>query len=388
MNTDKRLRESAHEQRSAAPLAGFVEDCWYAILESRRLRRRPQSVTRLGRRLVLWRDRRGRVLATDARCPHRGADLGLGRVREGEIECPYHGFRFDGAGACTRIPCEGGDYSIPAGMAVNSYAVTERYGLIWLWWPAGGVCADPVAAESLPPVPWFDEMPASLSGTTTETMEWQTPFTRAAEGMLDIHHAPFAHRGVMPGVGPVLDPYTVEVEGDLIRSEGTLRKDTPEARQKKRGFRIGLHLRFPGLLLGTFGKRTRMVAAMTPVSEERTWIVFRYHVRMPVLGPLLAWLAALSELRLVQPDDQRMLEASTPEHLDTRDNRYVPADAGILQWHKLYRARMRAQGAHRRLPLAPASAQSRESRAPAQAVESRAPAQPREPSESHSPAAA
>ena len=41
----------------------------------------------------------------DAFCPHLGAHLGLRRHRpDGELQCPFHGWRYDGEGACTNIP--------------------------------------------------------------------------------------------------------------------------------------------------------------------------------------------------------------------------------------------------------------------------------------------
>ncbi|NMG22481.1 hypothetical protein DP116_24740 [Brasilonema bromeliae SPC951] len=33
--------------------------------------------------------------------------MALGRVIDGCIECPYHGFRYASEGHCTLIPCEG-----------------------------------------------------------------------------------------------------------------------------------------------------------------------------------------------------------------------------------------------------------------------------------------
>ncbi|HLT39256.1 MAG TPA: Rieske 2Fe-2S domain-containing protein, partial [Enhygromyxa sp.] len=85
----------------------IIPECWYAIAEARAVRGdRPLGLERLGRRLVLWRDAAGEVACLPAACPHRGADLSLGRVRAGEIECRYHGFRFASSGACTAVPCE------------------------------------------------------------------------------------------------------------------------------------------------------------------------------------------------------------------------------------------------------------------------------------------
>lgn len=41
------------------------------------------------------------------RCPHRLAPLSEGRVdKEGRLECPYHGWSFNGDGSCATIPQE------------------------------------------------------------------------------------------------------------------------------------------------------------------------------------------------------------------------------------------------------------------------------------------
>ena len=38
---------------------------------------------------------RGRVGAVEDACPHRGASLSGGRIRDGRLECPVHGWQFD-----------------------------------------------------------------------------------------------------------------------------------------------------------------------------------------------------------------------------------------------------------------------------------------------------
>ena len=46
------------------------------------------------------------VSIVDAYCPHLGANLGVGgRVQGNCIECPFHGWQFDGeTGQCVNIP--------------------------------------------------------------------------------------------------------------------------------------------------------------------------------------------------------------------------------------------------------------------------------------------
>ena len=54
---------------------------------------KPKAVRLLGEELVLWRDDQGKVNAWKDYCGHRGAKLSLGCVKQGQIECPYHGWR-------------------------------------------------------------------------------------------------------------------------------------------------------------------------------------------------------------------------------------------------------------------------------------------------------
>jgi phenylpropionate dioxygenase-like ring-hydroxylating dioxygenase large terminal subunit len=55
----------------------------------------------MGQRVVVFRTRSGKVVASEAYCPHLGAHFGSGGRVEGELlRCPFHGFSFDDAGAC------------------------------------------------------------------------------------------------------------------------------------------------------------------------------------------------------------------------------------------------------------------------------------------------
>ncbi|HMB68452.1 MAG TPA: Rieske 2Fe-2S domain-containing protein, partial [bacterium] len=81
-----------------------ARDGWYIACEARDLRDRPRATTLFGVPLVLFRGADGRPAALLDRCPHRNVPLSLGRCRNGELECGYHGWRFDGRGECTFVP--------------------------------------------------------------------------------------------------------------------------------------------------------------------------------------------------------------------------------------------------------------------------------------------
>jgi phenylpropionate dioxygenase-like ring-hydroxylating dioxygenase large terminal subunit len=66
----------------------------------------PHGKTVLGLAVVAWYDRgAGEWRVFDDACPHRLAPLSEGRIDgKGRLQCVYHGWCFDGAGACKFIP--------------------------------------------------------------------------------------------------------------------------------------------------------------------------------------------------------------------------------------------------------------------------------------------
>lgn len=325
--TQRTTMERRH-LRLASELLPLPYNRWYAIAAARDVRRAPITVRRLGRAFVLWRDRERRLHAHDARCPHRGADLGLGRVIAGQLECPYHGFRFAADGRCAAVPCEPEGARIRRDLELRRHAVREHRGLVWLWHGASASEDD-----ELPALPWFHALPDHDRHAWDSVMVWPLPQLRVMEGMLDLHHVPFAHRRWLGRVGPVLDPYEVSTTDDTVHTHGTLRRpDQPPGR----GFWAGVDARLPGLLHLRFGARMHGLVAVTPIDRDHTWIFVRYFVEVPVVGRLLAALGLLAELALVQPDDRRMLLSTSPFEPEARDHKLVRADLGIAQWHKLH----------------------------------------------------
>lgn len=65
-----------------------------------------KKVRVLGEDLVVYRDKAGNYGMVGEHCPHRAASLAYGRVDEEGIRCPYHGWKFNGAGRCIEQPAE------------------------------------------------------------------------------------------------------------------------------------------------------------------------------------------------------------------------------------------------------------------------------------------
>lgn len=156
---------------------------WHPVCRDDELRDEPLPVRLLGEDLVLWRDAEGTVRAFADRCPHRGAKLSLGRVREGVLECPYHGWQFEGSGQCIKVPALP-EFTPPAGHKACTHAVAKAAGMLW-------VCLE---GEAAPPA--FDaETDPHLRRLTVGPYDVATSAPRIVENFLDMSHFGLVHEG-------------------------------------------------------------------------------------------------------------------------------------------------------------------------------------------------
>ena len=86
-----------------------LSDSWMPVTNSQDVvAGAPLGLTLLDIPLVLWRSRDGEMHAARDQCPHRGAALSLGQVRDDTLMCPYHGWVYDRGGQCVRQPASPG----------------------------------------------------------------------------------------------------------------------------------------------------------------------------------------------------------------------------------------------------------------------------------------
>lgn len=142
-------------------------------------------VTLLGEPILLLRDKTGAISAIRDFCPHRGIPLRHGRFNGCEIECCYHGWRFDMRGHCTAIPSLLDDKVEIEKIKTGSYPCHEKDGIIWLY--AGQAEGKPDAPPSFPIA-----MPRGLTHVTSVT--FPCPVDHAIIGLMDPAHGSFVHR--------------------------------------------------------------------------------------------------------------------------------------------------------------------------------------------------
>lgn len=163
----------------------FVRNTWYAAAWSEEITRALFSRKLLNEQVLLYRKEDGTPCAISDSCPHRFAPLSLGKLIGDEVECLYHGLRFDCTGKCVDNPNGAG--VIPKAAFVKSYPLTERYGLVWIW--MGDV---EKADESLvPSFPWLTD---SENFTQVHgTLNIEANYLLVMDNLTDLSHAAFIH---------------------------------------------------------------------------------------------------------------------------------------------------------------------------------------------------
>ena len=194
-----RSRRRAGPTDGSASTVAWVDELalpggWYVACFSADLKSSSLARTVCGTPIVVFRSGGGARALLD-RCPHRNVPLSCGAVRDGLIECCYHGWRFDGSGACRAVPG-----LIDPGVAdrrarhVPSFPTIERDGLVWVQPSPLGDGGQPAA----PPLrlPHLDEPGYS---TVRRHVRFQAGLHACVENALDVPHTAFLHRGLFRG---------------------------------------------------------------------------------------------------------------------------------------------------------------------------------------------
>jgi phenylpropionate dioxygenase-like ring-hydroxylating dioxygenase large terminal subunit len=252
---------------------------WYPVSPLEDLDpQRPTPVELLGMRLVVWKPggaggSEGFRVFLDL-CPHRLAPLSQGRLdrASGRLMCSYHGWQFDAAGLCRRIP-----QAIPAeptdaqaqNLCATALPSREAQGLLWIWPDAA--TAEHAEASPLPLSPWVDAAAGFVWSSVVRDLPYD--WTTLIENVADPAHVPFAHHGVQGNRDQVF-PLPIEMEHE--------ERDGLEAKVESRAFAMATRISFrpPCHLEYRFdlpgGRRMALVTYCLPVGPGRSRIIGQF----------------------------------------------------------------------------------------------------------------
>jgi phenylpropionate dioxygenase-like ring-hydroxylating dioxygenase large terminal subunit len=145
----------------------------------------------------MGRDRSGKAFALHDACPHRGMPLSCGAFDGEQLECSYHGWKFDAAsGQCREIPSltAGQDLKVDR-IYAGSYPCEERDSYVWVFMPepAAPGAGFSKAADPPSPAPQIEPF-AGHYATAYLTAEMPVNVDHGIIGLMDPAHGPFVHQ--------------------------------------------------------------------------------------------------------------------------------------------------------------------------------------------------
>ena len=180
---------------------------WYPIALSDEISNEaPLQVELLNQKVVAFRDSEGTPIVLANVCVHRGGSLGLGKIKQDGIECPYHGWQFNAAGQCTFIPTQA-DKNPPKRAKVDSYPTQEKYGIVFAF-------MGDLPESERPPLYNIEEFGAEgWRVNRTFSFEVNAYFERSIENGMDMAHNEFVHPNQgAPSVGESIRIHPIQIE--------------------------------------------------------------------------------------------------------------------------------------------------------------------------------
>lgn len=191
---------------------------WYALCDDDELAPgAARFIEAFGEKLVLFRGEDGTLGVLDAYCPHLGANLAGGRVREGCLECPFHRWTFAADGRVTSIPYAG---RLSPRLRTRSWPVRAHHGMIVMWFARRA----PGDTDPLVPAWELDSLAAIDEGRLVYR-------GRHDAGVVRMHLCEFAensadHRHFAPLHGDMFVPWTrIKLPGAKVLHEASWEAD-------------------------------------------------------------------------------------------------------------------------------------------------------------------
>ncbi|MGD0343270.1 MAG: aromatic ring-hydroxylating dioxygenase subunit alpha [Bacteroidales bacterium] len=313
----------------------MIYNQWYIILESKELKKlKPLRINRFNEQLSLWRDENGSVCCIADKCCHRGASLSCGKIIDGKLECPFHGFIYDKSGKVRIIPANGKNKPTSETMKVQAYRTYEDYGFIWVWWGEG---------DKITEKPFFFTELKDFSYSSYKD-HWNVHYSRAIENQLDVVHLPFVHKTTIGRGNKTLvnGPVVIREKGlitfyvnNVVDDGKTVPLKPDEIIDYKNLFHLQFH--YPNIWQNYISDKIRAFAAFVPVDEENTIIYIRYYqnlIKTPLLKGVMNYLGKISSIIILR-QDKRVVITQLPKKVGLKiDEHLIMGDKPIIEYRK------------------------------------------------------
>ena len=183
----------------------FLKNAWYVACTPDDFQDKPLGRKICGESMVFYRGTQGQAVALEDFCPHRGAPLSLGFVKDGNLVCGYHGLE---------MGCEGNTIAMPGQRvrgfpAIRSFPVVERYGFVWVW-PGQ---ADKASENLIPKFEFFDNPEWAYGGGLYHIA---CDYRLMVDNLMDLTHETYVHASSIGQKEIDEVPCVTKTEGDHV----------------------------------------------------------------------------------------------------------------------------------------------------------------------------
>jgi phenylpropionate dioxygenase-like ring-hydroxylating dioxygenase large terminal subunit len=318
----------------------MIQNQWYVVLESKEAPKgKLAAVTRMGEKMVFWRDQQGKLGCLVDQCPHRGVAFSAGKLVGDCVQCPFHGFEFNATGRCSLIPANGRTAEVPKAFKAKAYPVREMHDLVYLWW------GEP--REEYPPLPDFDYMRDPKLVYTSASDLWNSHYSRAIENQLDVIHLPFVHyntigRGsktVVQGPRYKVDEFPsghvmISVWFDNETEQGQLPRKPNEMPPAVKHPQI--RFCFPNIWHNWLGDTFHLFLGFAPVDNEHTKLYLRtYHaVKAPIIRQIFNLFSNLGNI-YIERQDRCVVVTQRPFRSELRmGEKLISVNAPVIEYRR------------------------------------------------------
>lgn len=195
----------------------FVRNAWYVAARPKEIGRTPLRRLVCNEPIVFYRTRKGDPVAFADRCIHRRMPLSAGRIVDDDLQCGYHGFKYDSGGKCVWIPTQ---ENIPKRARVRCYKVVERYGFTWIWMGDAAQADDSL----LPKMPGLDQDGWIPFGNHLRV---KAHYQLLVDNLIDLSHESYVHTSSIGNDHVAETPIEVRREGDEVFVDRIMRDIAP-----------------------------------------------------------------------------------------------------------------------------------------------------------------
>lgn len=307
---NRRLTETGPNTEAGGVLRHYWQPI--ALIDEFEGDRPVRPVTVLGERLVAFRNEDGSYGLIERSCPHRGADLCYGRLEDGGLRCPFHGWLFDGSGQCLETPAEPETSRLAEKIKTTSYPCIERSGIVFAY----------MGPSEAPAFPNLDCFVAPDSHVFAFKGLIECNWLQALEVGIDPAHASFLHRYLVDddpadGYGKQFRDYVGGTDIPMTRILRDFPRPKIEVEPQDYGLRIlatrdlngeAMHVRVTNCIFPQ--------AITIPMSNEMT--ITQWHV--PIDDVTCYWYAIFTSFG--QPVDKPTMRAQRLKLYELPD--YIP----------------------------------------------------------------